>query len=386
MLAFIVPLATVSAQTDETTVDKDQVELLIADKDNKRPDLSLDKIQTAEEMLLEAEEDLLFPADELYGSNWDSRWVDPYKADTAGIVFPDTCLVDFSAFFMPILKDSVKVTSPYGPRRRRMHKGIDLKVMIGDTIYAAFAGRVRICSFERRGYGNYLVIRHPNGLETIYGHLSKSLVQANEIVESGTPIALGGNTGRSTGSHLHFETRFLGHAINPADVIDFANGTPYKDAYVLRNIKLNERNSNIYTATDEQIIYHSVRSGETLSTIAQRYRTTVNELRALNGLSASAKLRIGQSLKCGIGKVAPSTDSKEGKTDEAAPAEKSAAKPSPAAPIASTNSGPIYYKVQAGDNLGSIARKYGVSVEQICKLNNISENTILKIGRAIRCS
>ena len=113
---------------------------------------------------------------------------------------PDSCVIDCSTFVLP-MDSMTRVTSKYGPRRRRMHKGIDLKVQIGDTIRAAFDGKVRIKNFERRGYGYYLVIRHPNGLETVYGHLSKFLVGVNDIVRAGDPIALGGNTGRSTGSH-----------------------------------------------------------------------------------------------------------------------------------------------------------------------------------------
>lgn len=106
-------------------------------------------------------------------------------------------------------------TSNYGWRRRRMHRGVDLSLHIGDTIRAAFSGKVRLTRYERRGYGYYVIIRHGNGLETIYGHLSKFLVKPDQIVKVGEPIALGGNTGRSTGPHLHFETRYLGMDINP---------------------------------------------------------------------------------------------------------------------------------------------------------------------------
>lgn len=153
-----------------------------------------------------------------------------------------------------------RITSKYGPRRRRMHKGIDLKVLKGDTIRAAFNGKVRIKAFERRGYGYYVVLRHPNGLETIYGHLSKILVEENQIVRAGETIGLGGNTGRSTGSHLHFETRFLGQAINPAEIIDFENGVPHQDTYVFHNVKINGRRSNIYTSSSDRLVYHRVKS------------------------------------------------------------------------------------------------------------------------------
>ncbi|KAA6312636.1 Murein DD-endopeptidase MepM, partial [termite gut metagenome] len=132
---------------------------------------------------------------------------------------PDTYSIDLTGFCMPTKQ--TKITSSFGPRRRRMHNGIDIKVYVGDTIVSAFDGKVRVVQTERRGYGKYVVIRHNNGLETIYGHLSEQLVKENQEVKAGEIIGLGGNTGRSTGSHLHFETRFLDIAINPADLFDF---------------------------------------------------------------------------------------------------------------------------------------------------------------------
>lgn len=119
-----------------------------------------------------------------------------------------------------------------------MHNGLDLKVNIGDTIVSAFDGKVRIVKYERRGYGKYVVIRHDNGLETIYGHLSKQLVEENQLVKAGEPIGLGGNTGRSTGSHLHFETRFLGIAINPIYMFDFPKQDIVADTYTFRKTKV----------------------------------------------------------------------------------------------------------------------------------------------------
>ena len=119
----------------------------------------------------------------------------------------------------------------YRPRFRRIHKGIDLGLHVGDTVRAAFDGKVRICRYERRGYGYYVVIRHDNGMETVYGHLSKFIVKPDDRVKAGDPIALGGNTGRSTGPHLHFETRYMGLPINPADIIDFENKVPINGTY-----------------------------------------------------------------------------------------------------------------------------------------------------------
>lgn len=132
---------------------------------------------------------------------------------------PEVFDIDLRDFTMPT--PSKVITSNYGPRHGRNHNGVDVKVYIGDTIYAAFSGKVRIVNYEAQGYGNYVVIRHSNGLETVYGHLSKHLVKPNQIVKSGDPIGLGGNTGRSTGSHLHFETRLCGIALNPSLMFDF---------------------------------------------------------------------------------------------------------------------------------------------------------------------
>jgi murein DD-endopeptidase MepM/ murein hydrolase activator NlpD len=284
-------------KTKVNTLDE-QVSVLMADRGLTKG-VALEKIAALEELMLAEEEDLLFPAEELYGSNWDTRWVNPFQADTALVTFPDSCEIDCSAFIIPI-HNTLKITSPYGPRRRRMHRGIDLKLQIGDTVYAAFSGKVRIRNTERRGYGNYLVIRHPNGLETVYGHLSDWLVDVDDVVRAGEPIALGGNTGRSTGSHLHFETRFLGQAIDPSEIIDFKNGVPHRDLFVFRNIKINGRNSNLYTSSEKQMVFHHVKSGDTLGSIARRYGTTVGELCRLNGLKTTSTLRIGQSIRCGV--------------------------------------------------------------------------------------
>ena len=234
-------------------------------------------------------------------------------------------------------------------------------------------------------------MRHPNGLETVYGHLSGYLVEENEIVRSGQPIGLGGNTGRSTGSHLHFETRFLGQPINPADIIDFENAVPHQDQYVFRNMKINGRKSNIYTSSNAQMVYHKVTSGQTLGGIARRYGTSVNELCRLNGLSKTSVLRIGQSIRVSAG-VEPTknTAKAEVKPQEVKQAVKQVKTTVEATPqaVASVNGNadPIYHHIQSGDTLGAIATKYGTTVTKLCQLNNISRTTVLKLGRKIRCS
>ena len=368
----------------------ERVSELMADRVSFKKDILLKELESLDELILEEElalEALMFPADELYGSHWENKWVNPYR--NAKIEFPDSAEIDCTRFILPIDSD-IKVTSKYGPRRRRMHYGIDLKVYTGDTIRAAFDGKVRIRNTERRGYGNYLVLRHPNGLETVYGHLSKFIVQENEIVRAGQPIGLGGNTGRSTGSHLHFETRFLGHPINPSEIIDFDNGTPHEDLYVFRNVKINGRKSNIYTSSNTQTVYHRVKSGETLGAIARKYGTSINALCNLNGLKKTSLLRIGQSLcvTAGVEKATASvpkeSDSKEVKQTTVKQT-KTVIKVASQA-VASDSEAQVLHRVKSGDTLGGIAKRYGTTVTKLCELNNISRTTVLKLGRNLRCS
>ena len=166
------------------------------------------------------------PAGDLY-EEWDNQ-LTHYNAS----VLPDETTIDLRGFCMPT--PSRVITSNFGARWGRQHKGLDIKVYIGDTIRAAFSGKVRIVKYEPKGYGKYVVIRHHNGLETYYGHMSKQLVRENEEVKAGDPIGLGGNTGRSTGSHLHFETRLCGVALNPALMFDFRNQDVTGDFYTYR--------------------------------------------------------------------------------------------------------------------------------------------------------
>ena len=165
---------------------------------------------------------------------------------------------------------------------------------VGDTIRAAFDGKVRVVKNQGRyGYGKYVVIRHDNGLETLYGHLSKQLVKPDQLVKAGEPIALGGNTGRSTGSHLHFETRFLGKPLNPALMFDFEKQDIVADTYTFHKEK-----SDSKKASSRKGIFYKVKRGDTLSKIAQRQGTTVSQLCKLNRITRRTVLRPGQVLRC----------------------------------------------------------------------------------------
>ena len=234
-----------------------------------------------------------YPAYSLY-PDWNN---DRVHAFGKTVVIPDSFRIDMTGFCMPT--SNTKITSKFGPRRRRMHNGLDVKVYIGDTIRAAFDGKVRMVKYERRGYGKYVVIRHDNGLETVYGHLSKQLVKEDQYVEAGEVIGLGGNTGRSTGSHLHFETRFLGQAINPALLFDFEKQDVVADSYLFQKGKNRYRSGRTSAiASNGDVQYYKVRRGDSLSRIAKRTGTSIDALCKLNKISRRTTLRIGQVLRC----------------------------------------------------------------------------------------
>ena len=189
-----------------------------------------------------------------------------------------------------------KVISAYGARRG--HSGTDIKTKANDTIRCAFDGIVRMAK-TYAAYGNVVVVRHDNGLETVYGHLSKQLVEENQLVKAGEVIGLGGNTGRSTGSHLHFETRFLGIAINPVYMFDFPKQDIVADTYTFRRTQGSKRaGSHDTQVADGTIRYHKVKSGDTLSRIAKLRGVSVSTLCKLNRIKPTTTLRIGQVLRC----------------------------------------------------------------------------------------
>lgn len=228
------------------------------------------------------------PAYDTYCS-WVTDKVHPYKHDLSDmkdtVVLPlsyDTC-----SFAPPFIG---RMTSDFGQRRYRHHYGVDIKVYTGDPILAAFEGVVRVAHYDG-DYGKVVVLRHDNGLETLYAHLSKLKVKRGDRVEAGDIVGLGGNTGRSTGSHLHFEARYLGEPINPNDLIDFQTGTLLTDTLHLNGAHF------AYLKEARAKKYHRVRGGDTLSGIARRYGTSVTKLCRLNGIRSTSVLRIGQALR-----------------------------------------------------------------------------------------
>ena len=269
-------------------------------------------------------------------NDWNNQW-----AHAKGNL-PETYKIDLRGFHMPT--PSRLITSNYGPRWGRTHKGLDIKVYIGDTIKSAFDGTVRVVRYEANGYGNFVVIRHPNGLETVYGHLSKQLVKPNQKVKAGEPIGLGGNTGRSTGSHLHFETRLCGVALNPALMFDFRNQDVTGDFYTYRRSTYN-RESERATRVNGKPASQTA----TAAAVPQQQRATRQ-----------------QATKATRQQVAKNSRQQSQKQQRA------------------SRGGS--HTVAKGETLYSIARRNGTTVEQLCKLNHIGKNMRVRVGQKIRTS
>ena len=275
----------------------------------------------------EALADVQTPAASLY-----STWENEYARVEQNNV-PAEYKIDLRQFHMPC--DSRLVTSHYGyrPSFRRQHYGTDIKVFVGDTIRAAFPGKVRVVKYERNGYGNFVVIRHPNGLETIYGHMSRHLCKPNQIVKAGDVIGLGGNTGRSTGSHLHFETRFLGQFIDPERLFDFEAQDVKGDFYLFRS---NGRGT-LLAATGNEPAPEEMMSEEVADAIqAKEAESQAFQQKKLQQMKAKPRTHI--------------------------------------------------HKVKSGETLSSIARKCGTSIDRLCRINNIKRNAILRPGQILRYS
>lgn len=281
--------------------------LLLADRLEIKTRLSKEKLRR--EAALQAKkhaEDLEAPASDLYGEeSWGSH-VNPFAGMSVHI--PDRQDIDLQEFVMPIA--TRQITSNYGYRHSfgRMHYGTDLKLNYGDTIRAAFSGKVRVKSYEGGGYGNYVVIRHPNGLETVYGHMTRSIVREGTIVRAGDPIGLGGSTGRSTGPHLHFEARFMGVPIDPSDLFDFQAGVPRYDVFAfVKGAYRTPRSFAVANAVakpkksgesnEEQFKTHRIKKGDTLSSIASRYGVSLKKLCFTNGITTHDKLSIGRTIR-----------------------------------------------------------------------------------------
>jgi hypothetical protein len=228
-----------------------------------------------------------------YYSRWDTQKIDIYNFDLKN--FEDSITVRLYDtrlglnWKMPL--DQLRLTSQFGFRWRRWHHGVDLGLTTGDNVYSGFDGIVRIKSYDRYGYGYYVVVRHKNGLETLYGHLSKHLVEVGQEVKAGDLLGKGGSTGRSTGPHLHYELRYRGLAFNPEKVYDFSESTIVDPVFTISKALFN------HVAEARAVAYHKVKKGENLGSIARKYGVSVNQLTRLNGISTRTILRVGQNLR-----------------------------------------------------------------------------------------
>ena len=243
----------------------------------------------------------------MWKENWDTQV--PYTYDNDLSKIPDTlwlCSVDSShnKFSMP---HPGVVTSRFKYRGRKFHYGIDVDLVTGDTLSSCFDGVVRYAKYNSGGYGNLVIIRHYNGLETYYAHLEKLFVSPNQEIKAGEHIGLGGNTGHSTGDHLHFEIRFFGNALNPEEVIDFKNRKLKNEnlfihagMFAYKRTSSNKSNSSSKTKTlpgDNKVKYHKVRSGDSLFAMSLKYNTSLDKICELNSIKSSRILKIGEMIQ-----------------------------------------------------------------------------------------
>ncbi len=251
-----------------------------------------------EEELADYNDSLIsLPSDGLYGS-WDTLNIHPYRFDISllnGTATIPLCSENSCGYVHPFLGD---VTSNFGPRRRRFHYGIDIDLETGDYVGAAFDGKVRIVK-NSQSYGNVVVIRHNNGLETFYAHLSKTNVEVGQNVFAGDIVGLGGNTGHSRGSHLHFEVRYMGQPINPNSIISFDEHRLISNALTLnkKTFSYISEAKKLGKKSKGKNRFHVVKKGDTLSAIARKYGTTTQVLCKKNRLKRTVTLRNGQKIK-----------------------------------------------------------------------------------------
>ncbi|MEI6865909.1 peptidoglycan DD-metalloendopeptidase family protein [Flavicella sp.] len=240
--------------------------------------------------------------------NWHTNRINAYE-DTQ-IKFPVYVKFKDSVFTSPILKKKV-ITSHFGWRNGSAHKGIDIDLHTGDKVVAMLDGKVRYVKWNN-GYGNLIIIRHFNGLETVYAHLSKQLVKANDSVKKGQVIGVGGASGNAIGSHLHLEVRFQGTSLNPEYFFDFGedNNIRATESWVTKkwsqpftqnssrteNIDVYRSIEEAIKNTEPSITYHIIKKGDTLSFISHKYQISVTNLCKTNKINQKTILRIGQRL------------------------------------------------------------------------------------------
>lgn len=279
---------TLSAQTDSLNI-QDSTSLL--QKDSISLVQSAPAVQTLVLSPFDSTQIKTWDSLDIYNQYWDNNNLFPYRYPVTAKL-PDSQLIvlqdSVHKFVMPVIG---RLNSPYGWRGRRMHNGIDIKLTRGDTILACMDGKVRYSKYNTGGYGYLIVIRHLNGLESYYSHLTKLKVKPNEYVKAGQFIGTGGNSGAPrVGPHLHWELRFMDNSFDPQMVVNYDTQTLKMDTLIIgpKVIK--------YKPTSRTGKVHIIRSGDTLGAIAARNKTSVGYLCKLNGIRRTTILQIGQRI------------------------------------------------------------------------------------------
>ncbi|GAA4427840.1 hypothetical protein GCM10023188_11410 [Pontibacter saemangeumensis] len=285
------------SDADESVFFNPKKELSIVSEDTSELDLG-------EQHIVEMSEEVLVDSSWIkiagYYAIWDTQNLNPYKMD--GRQLQDTVdikLYDLASnrtYDMPLEK--TPITSHFGSRGGRWHYGTDIDLNTGDSIVAAFDGVVRINKWDGGGYGNYIVVRHYNGLETLYGHMSKAIAEPGNFVKAGELIGYGGSTGRSSGPHLHYEVRYQGNPIDPENIYDFPQYLLKGESFQITSALFTYYNkAKSGSSGGRRAAYHKIRKGDTLSGISKKYGVPVKQLTKLNGMSSRSTLRIGKSIR-----------------------------------------------------------------------------------------
>lgn len=281
------------------------------------------------------------PSYSLYDEYWD---VEHLRSRMLTIPFTEDKLMlimvaaSNNPFEVPCSFDDISLK--YGPTKGGdFHPGVDLKVEPQTLVKSSFDGVVRMAKY----YGDYgltVVIRHYNGLETVYAHLDKLCVKPGQMLAAGDVIGQTGKTGNCKEPLLHFETRFMNEYFDPELIIDFENETLVKNTCVLTSSDLNvtdldmlgktvvkpsnttakpvtpvmntttsveeknpqreviqQVNAQLKQAFDGEEVYHVIQKGETLYRIATQYKTTTTEILRLNNIDDADRIAAGQRIR-----------------------------------------------------------------------------------------
>jgi len=318
---------------------------------------------------LEAIEDVPLTAEDLY-EDWDTTSIHSDKFDV--LAFNDTVKLQLIGSYSCGYNHPFngRKTSDFGFRRYRYHFGVDIDLETGDSVNCVFDGKVRVAQ-KSKSYGYIVVVRHTNGLETYYAHLSKLLVKPGQDIEAGQVLGLGGNTGRSRGSHLHFEVRYRGQPINPNSIIDFQNNRLRECAYDLSKADFKYLTETIKVTTrtrkGKRRTFYYTPGGPKMATPEAKA--------AMAGVSSP---KISESHPHAHAEMVKPEKTPEKETAKVASAPKTPSK-APAKPGAA-----VYHTVKKGDTLSALAVKHRTTVAKICQLNGIKTTTVLQIGRKLR--